>query len=244
MINIVIPMAGLGSRFFQHGIMIPKPLILVKNLPFLYYAAESLVRFYDYKNLIFIGLESHNKENILIDNIFKYFPGAKIKLLKETPNGAVLTAREAIPLIDNDFPILFNDCDHMFYSEELRLAQSEFSYIDGFLLTFASNNPNYSYCLKDDNGKIIGTVEKKVVGFEAIAGVYGFRNVELFDQATREYLMDCPYSEFFMSGVYNTSIFDKKVIKNYNVDFNISFGTPEEYFSVKNSELFSFFRPV
>lgn len=77
MINIVIPMAGLGSRFFQHGIMISKPLILIKNLPFLYYAAESLVCFYDYKNLIFIDLESHNKDNILIENIFKYFSWSK-----------------------------------------------------------------------------------------------------------------------------------------------------------------------
>lgn len=170
MINIVIPMAGAGSRFQKLGYTVPKPLIEINGYPFFYYSAKSLTKFYDYSNLIFIGLKEHNVNNILINNIKKYFPDAKVKLLDKTPPGAVLTSREAIDLIDNDYPVIFNDCDHAFYSESFRLFQNNLNQIDGFLLTFYSTKNCYSYCLKDEFGNVIGTKEKEVVSNDAIGG--------------------------------------------------------------------------
>ncbi len=238
MINIVIPMAGEGSRFAKFGYTVPKPLIEIRERPFFYYSTMSLVNFFAYANLIFIGLKSHNIDNLLETKIKQYFPNAKIKLLDETPPGAVLTARNAIDMIDNNYPVIFNDCDHMFYSEHMRLSQDDFSSYDGLLMTFFANTPIFSYVKKDDKGNVIGTVEKQVVSDEAIGGIYGFKNIELFDKASKKYIEKCSYNEFFMSGVYNME--QIKSIKTYKADFNISFGTVEEFEAVRYSRLFDF----
>lgn len=240
MVNIIIPMAGQGTRFSHFGYTVPKPLIEVQNRPFFYYSAMSLVKFFEYKKLIFVGLDAHNPNGKLEQEIKKYFPDAIIKLLPQTPPGAVLTAREAIPFIDNDYPVIFNDCDHMFYSEELRINQQDFDKHDGFLMTFYADSPKFSYVIKDENAQVIGTKEKIVVSNEAIGGVYGFKNIALFDKASTQYLNEeCSYDEFFMSGVYNMP--QLQDITNYNADFNISFGTVEEFENVKHSQLFKFF---
>lgn len=242
MINIVIPMAGSGTRFYNLGYKIPKPLIEIQGYPFFYYSAKSLVKYYEYSNLIFVGLKEHNKDNVLINKILSFFPDANIKLLDETPPGAVLTSREAIELIDNDYPVIFNDCDHCFYSEEFRLNQYELENLDGFLLTFKSDKSCYSYCIKDNTNKIIGTKEKEVVSNDAIAGVYGFKNISLFDEISKKYLENCSYSEFFTSGVYNIEPLKNGNIKNFECDFNISFGTVDEFLKVKESKVFNLFK--
>jgi hypothetical protein len=239
--NIVIPMAGAGSRFYNLGYKEPKPLIKIKGYPFFYYAAKSLTNYYNYNKLIFIGLKKHNENNILIDTIKYYFKDALIKLLDETPPGAVLTSREAIELIDNNEPVIFNDCDHCFYSEEFRLNQHYLYKLDGFLLTFKSDKPCYSYCIKKE-GKITGTIEKKAIGNDAIAGVYGFKNISLFDKISKKYLDRCYYSEFYTSGLYNIEPLSCGNIKNFECDFNISFGTVDEFLKVKENRIFELFK--
>lgn len=240
MINIVIPMAGYGERFKRFGYTFPKPLIEIKGFPFFYYSVISISKYYEYSKLIFIGLKEHNKGNILVSSINHFFPDSLVILLDDTPPGAVVTSRESIAFIDNDYPVIFNDCDHMFYSEELRLNQKLFSCLDGFLVTFKSNKPCYSYCIKDINSKVIGTREKEVVSDDAIAGVYGFKNIKLFDEVSSQYLKECHYEEFFMSGLYNVSAMQN--IRNYQADFNISFGTVDEFLAVKDSYIFEMFK--
>ena len=236
-VNIVIPMAGAGSRFKELS-KIPKPLIEIKGLPFFYYSAKSLTKYFDYSKLIFIGLKNHNKDNILVNKIKSLFPDAVIKLLDKTPNGAVLTSREAIELIDNDYPVIFNDCDHIFYSEELEQSKNQLKNFEGFILTFNSDSSIYSYLIKDKNGNVIGTREKEVISSEAIAGVYGFKNIKIFQKASEEYLKNCDYSEFYMSGLYNMSTLKKGIIKSYKTNFNISFGTIDEFDKAKNNNIF------
>lgn len=236
-VNIVIPMAGAGSRF-KELTKIPKPLIEIKGLPFFYYSAKSLTKYFDYSKLIFIGLKNHNKDNILVNKIKSLFPDAVIKLLDKTPNGAVLTSREAIELIDNDYPVIFNDCDHIFYSEELEQSKNQLKNFEGFILTFNSDSSIYSYLIKDKNGNVIGTREKEVISNEAIAGVYGFKNIKIFQKASEEYLKNCDYSEFYMSGLYNMPTLKKGIIKSYKTNFNISFGTIDEFDKAKNNNIF------
>lgn len=43
--NIVIPMAGAGSRFAQEGYDLPKPLIPVDGVPMIVRAVQTLPRY-------------------------------------------------------------------------------------------------------------------------------------------------------------------------------------------------------
>ena len=113
-INLIIPMAGGGTRFKKEGIEMPKPLINLNGKPFFFWATQSIVKFLKVEKLIFIVLKEHVEKYEIDKKILEYYPEAQLKVIDKVLNGAVLTCLEGVELIDNDNPILFNDCDHAF----------------------------------------------------------------------------------------------------------------------------------
>ena len=189
-------------------------------------------------NSPFVVLQEH-VDNFSIDKIIKnFFPEARIIELPKVTEGAVITSMKGIEEINDELPIIFNDCDHLFKSEKFNnFCNLKFdSTIDGILLTFEANEPKYSFVEKDNNGNIIRTVEKKVVSDEAICGCYYFKNKEIFLKTAEKYLINCDYNEYFMSGVYNVMIQDSKNIRSIKTDFHVPFGVPEEYIIAKESK--------
>ena len=225
MINLIMPMAGGGTRFKKNEIDIPKPLIEINDKPFFFWAAQSILKFIEIKNLIFVVLKEHIEKYNIDKKILEYYPNAKIQIINNVLNGAVFTCLEGIKLIDNDDPILFNDCDHAFLSETFYkyCMEHNFSDIDGALLTFYSNEAKYSYIALDEKNNVIETMEKKVISDKAICGAYYFKNKKIFKTAVEKYLGN------FISGVYNVMIKNNLLIKYFPTDLHISFGTPEEY---------------
>lgn len=230
-IHLIMPMGGGGTRFGNKGFNLPKPLIELQERPFFFWAVQSVVHFIDIEDLIFVVLQEHVDRFDIDKKILEYYPAAKIQVIPEILDGAVLTCCEGIKLISDDNPILFNDCDHAFISEEFYIfcKISDFSKVDGALLTFKSDNPMYSYVKFDKDGKVRGTIEKQVVSDEAICGAYYFKNSEIFDAAAKSYLVRCSYSEYFLSGVYNEMVRLGQNIQTFDISEHISFGTPDEY---------------
>lgn len=236
--HLIMPMGGAGSRFYRNGYITPKPLIEIKGRPFLYWSAMSICKYVDIADITFVVLQQHI-DDFKIDKIIKQnFLDAHIVVLPEILPGPVYTALRGIEKISDDAPIIFNDCDHMFRCSDINkiLNIGEFD-MDGALLTFESNEPQFSYVryMKD---KIIGTVEKEVVSNHAICGAYLFKNAEIFKNMANVYIKNCPYNECFMSGVYNIMCNNGMVIKDYLLDFHVEFGTPEEYEKAKDSRYF------
>ena len=234
-INLIMPMAGGGTRFKKEGIMLPKPLIELDGHPFFFWATQSIAKFIDVDNLIFVVLKEHIENYNIDKEILKYYPSAKLQVIDHVLNGAVLTCLEGIKLIDNDNPILFNDCDHAFLCNSFYkfCENMNFNKIDGALLTFKSNDPRYSYIHLDENDNVIQTMEKKVISDKAICGAYYFKNKDVFKESVDKYLINCNYQEYFVSGVYNIMAEDKMLIKYFLTDLHISFGTPEEWEEAK-----------
>ena len=230
-INLIIPMAGGGTRFKKEGIEMPKPLIDLNGKPFFFWAAQSIVKFLKVEKLIFIVLREHVEKYEIEKKILEYYPEAQLKVIDKVLNGAVLTCLEGVKLIDNDNPILFNDCDHAFLCNSFYefCKINNFNEVDGGLLTFKSNDSKYSYVALDENDNVIQTMEKKVISNQAICGAYYFKNKDIFKIAVNEYLDNCIYNEYFISGVYNVMIKNNLLIKYFPTDLHISFGTPEEY---------------
>ena len=241
-INLIIPMAGGGTRFKKEGIEMPKPLIDLNGKPFFFWAAQSIVKFLKVEKLIFIVLREHVEKHEIDKKILEYYPEAQLKVIDKVLNGAVLTCLEGVELIDNDNPILFNDCDHTFLSDSFYkyCLKKDFTNIDGALLTFTSNDEKYSYISFDKKNNVIETKEKKVISNQAICGAYYFRNKEIFKISANEYLHNCSYEEYFMSGIYNIIIKNKMKIKSFSTDLHISFGTPVEYEESKKYDLKQF----
>jgi len=241
-VHLIMPMGGAGSRFYKDGYAQPKPLIEIREKPFFYWAAMSVVKFVEAVDLTFVVLQQHIDEFGIDMVIKKYFPEAAIKVLPEILPGPVFTALKGAESIHDTTPVLFNDCDHMFRCNEINQMINAGSFdMDGALLTFKSEEPQFSYVKYDEQEVITGTVEKKAVSDRAICGAYMFRNVQLFKDAAEIYVENCPYKECFMSGLYNVMCRQGMTIKDYLLDFHVEFGTPEEYEAARNSVYFGEF---
>ena len=245
-VHLVMPMAGGGTRFMEHGFDLPKPLIELKGRPFFFWAAESVNHFIDVQDITFVVLEEHVKDFEIDKVIRRYYPQAKIHVISEVLNGAVLTCLEGVNDIGDNLPLLFNDCDHAFISDSFYkyTIQDEFDQIDGALLTFKANSPVYSYVVYDETGGISGTVEKDVASSDAICGAYYFRNCTVFRNAAESYLERCAYREFYMSGLYNELVKSGRHLRTFPLDEHISYGTPEEYENVKNDSRLDVFLQI
>ena len=236
-VHLIMPMGGAGSRFFKNGFVMPKPLIEIKDKPFFYWATRSISKYVNLKDITFVVLQEHIDNFKIDDEIRKYFSNARIVVIPTLLNGAVLTCMEGIKNIDDDGPIIFNDCDHMFFCEDFYnyCNKGDFDKIDGALLTFISNDPKFSFLELDDNNNVIKTVEKVAISDKAICGAYYFKNKNIFINSAKRYLHECSYNEYFISGVYNTMIDNGLIVKNFTVDNHLPFGTPEEYEEAKKS---------
>lgn len=239
-LHLIMPMGGAGSRFFKNGFVMPKPLIEINSKPFLYWSTRSIEKYIDVADVTFVVLKQHIAEFHIDEVIMQYFPTAKIEAVEwdEVKSGPVMTCLAGLKNIDDDQPILFNDCDHMFACDSFAQDMNTGSWdYDGALLTFESDQPQFSY-IQYENGRIVGTVEKKVVSNHAICGAYMVRNAQMFREMAEEYLKNCNYSEFFVSGIYNVMCRKGLSVQNYTVDFHVPFGTPTEYEQAQGSAYF------
>ncbi|SDB67322.1 glycosyltransferase family 2 protein [Butyrivibrio sp. INlla16] len=241
-LHLVMPMAGGGTRFENGCFDMPKPLIVLHGHPFFYWATESVAKNIKLEGITFVVLQEHIEKYEIGKRILDYYPDAQIVTVPNVLKGAVLTCKEGISSIKDDIPILFNDCDHLFRSELFRsFCQNDANdRIDAGLLTFKSNKPCYSYVLYDDCKNVIGTIEKEVVSDDAICGAYYFRDKETFIQAFQEYMNNCNYSEYYVSGLYNIMAKNNKKIGVFNTDIHIPFGTPEEFQDAQNMSFSEF----
>lgn len=235
-----MPMGGIGSRFLREGISTPKPLIDLNGKPFFYWATNSIFNYVKVEKLIFVIQKKHCDEYNLDKVILSYYPDALIVVLPHVLNGSLLTGLKGVELIDNSFPVIFNDCDHLF------ICKSFYDYCksetrdkcDGALLTFKSNSPKYSYIAKNQYNNVLYTIEKKVVSNDAICGAYYFKNKYVILNNSNQYIKNCNYDECYFSGLYNELIKNNAIIKSFDVDVHISFGTPEELEKAKNNDMF------
>ncbi len=240
-IHLIMPMAGRGSRFYEHGFQLPKPLITIYGKPFFYWAVQSVRKFISTVSLDFVILQEHDEKYDMGRVILSYFPDARIHRLKHVTKGAVITCRKGMEDISDGLPVIFNDCDHLFKCSLLSdycnrgtgTDTDKNQDTDGILLTFRSDEPKYSYAVRDESGAVTGTVEKEAASREAVCGCYYFRNSSVFARAADQYLQKCEYSEYFMSGVYNILLSDGQTVTCMETDFHVSFGVPEEYESAK-----------
>ncbi len=232
-VNLVMPMAGRGSRFAAQGIAEPKPLIDLGGKPFFWWAVESVRRAVSIEQMIFVILQEHAETWALDRCIRDVYPAAQIIVIPEVTSGSAETAALATAKLDNNAPLLINDCDHAFVARGLDGAVPQLENdVEGTLVTFRSQSPNYSYVKLGPHGEVAGTVEKQVASPYAIAGCYLFSTPALFQQQYENYVRNCPYSELFISGIYNQMLHDHLRVNQVVLDDHFAFGTPEEYANV------------
>lgn len=232
--NILIPMAGAGSRFKKLGYEIPKPLIEIHNEPMIKWALKS-INFIDklkHYSLIFIILKEHDKKYKLSSKLHNIFSEYKSNLIIITINkisrGQAETCLLAKEYINNYNQLLIHNCDTYSTSNLLDIIKKYNP--DGILPCFNSSHPKYSYAKTDKYNNVVKTAEKKPISNNATNGTYYFKRGADFIMAAEEAIANNELfnNEFYIAPLYNKLIRVGKKIKIAKTHKNLIFGTPEE----------------
>jgi dTDP-glucose pyrophosphorylase len=228
--NVLIPMAGAGTRFEQAGYSFPKPLIDVRGKPMIQKVVESLninARF------IFIVQKTHYEKYALKHTLNLIAPNCEIVKVDGVTEGAACTTLLAEHLINNGDPLLIANSD-----QYLDWDSNQFMYsmmadeIDGGILTFESTHPKWSYAKISDTGMVEKVAEKVPISTHATVGVYFFKKGEDYVSAAKQMIEKDirTNGEFYVCPTYNEAIEDGKKIKIFEIDSKNMWGlgTPED----------------
>lgn len=230
--NIVIPMAGLGSRFVKAGYTTPKPFIDVLGKPMIVRVLENLA----YKNAqyILIAQKQHLDSNhSLVEKIAKDFNVKFISINKLT-EGTACTLLYAKKYIDNDTPLLIANSDQIV---DINIADfiknNKDRKLDGLILTFIDNDKNPKWSFAKLNGELVSEVkEKEPISQYATAGIYLFTKGKIFVDNAIEMIIenDRVNNEFYTCPVYNYAIKNGAKIGIYNIQDSQmhALGTPKD----------------
>lgn len=219
MLNIVIPMAGRGSRFSNAGYDLPKPLILVKGVPMIKRVIDNLRPQQEHR-FVFICLKEHIERYNIDSQLKEWAPGSEVVVIDRVTEGAACTVLLAEHLINNDDPLMIANSDQWVdISVDDYLKASCENGLDGMIMTMWGDDPKWSYVRFDDGGMICEVVEKKVVSNEATVGIYNFQSGRDFVSAAHEMISKelRVNGEFYVAPVYNELIAEGKKLGYYNI---------------------------
>lgn len=227
-INVVIPMAGRGSRFTKAGYVFPKPLIEVKGKPMIQMVVENLN--IDGK-FIFIVQKEHMEQYQLKALLKLIAPGCEIIIIDGITEGAACTVLKAKEFINNDMPLLMANSDQF-----LEWDSNDFLYcmnsegVDAGISTFDASHPKWSYAKLNEEGYVCEVAEKKPISTHATTGIYYWKQgsdfVKYAEQMIERNIRT--RNEFYVCPVFNQAIEDGKKIKIKDCKRMWGVGIPED----------------
>jgi len=237
-LNVVIPMAGHGSRFTEAGYTFPKPLIEVNGKPMIQTVVENLNIAANYTFIVQAEHYERYALKYLLNNIA---PNCNVIQVSSVTEGAACTVLLAKDYINNDKPLLLANSD-----QYVRWDSRDFHYtcenssMDGCILCFESVHPKWSYARLDTSGTVLEVAEKKPISNNATVGIYYWKHGSEFVKYAEDMIEKNirVNNEFYVCPVFNQAIENGKKINTYKIDNMWGLGTPEdlEYYLKNNKD--------
>lgn len=226
--NIIIPMAGAGSRFSKAGFTLPKPLIDVYGQPMYHWAVNSLPLQHA-QRLVFV-LRQDQFTDQLIEDIKQTYAAydPKIKVLDHLTRGQAETVYLAKDLLELNQPTLIHNADTAFESMQMPSEQAF-----GGLVVFepALNDARWSFARLDSHSnKVVEVREKKVISRHASTGTYYFADTAWLMYTIHQHLAEgiTEQDEYYIAPLYNCAIAQSQWIELLPCTRFTCLGTPEE----------------
>lgn len=233
--TILIPSAGSGQRFAKMGIEVPKPLIKVDGVTLL---ERSLSSFKVNQNdtLIITTQLIHEVKKILKPRIDYLFPNNHVVWLEvdELLPGQLSTCNYTLRLLTSSN--IISKCDKLY----IHNCDTQFTWnsnLDdfhsfGLMAVFQAEGDHWSFGKPSPNNKslAIEIAEKKRISNLASIGLYGFKSVDEFLEASNNHLIHGSKlnNEFYIAPMLQSAINQGKSIYMPEVGGVQLFGTPKE----------------
>ena len=226
--NVLIPMAGAGSRFANAGYTFPKPLIEVNGKPMIQVVVENLN--ID-AHFIFLVQKEHYEKYNLKQLLNLIAPGCDIIQVDGLTEGAACTTLLAKELINNDNPLLMANSDQFveWNSNECLYAFTADA-IDGGIVTFKATHPKWSFAKIGDDGFVTEVAEKNPISDNATVGIYFWKKGSDYVKYAEQMISNNirTNGEFYVCPVFNEAIQDNKKIRVKQIEKMWGIGTPED----------------
>jgi len=224
-LNILIPMAGAGSRFQAVGYKLPKPLIDVNGRPMIQVVVDNMRLD---ATFTFVVQSSHRALYDLDNVLNRIAPGCNIVEVDGVTEGAACTTLLAKEYINSDRPLMISNSDEFLEWDEFDFIRASQS-VDGNIVTFKNLDKKWSFA-KVVDGYVTEVAEKRPISDNATAGIYywskGSDYVKYAEQMIAKNIR--VNNEFYVAPVYNEAIADGKKITIYTIDKLWGLGTPED----------------
>lgn len=217
MLNIVIPMAGRGSRFAKEGYVMPKPLIDVHGKPMIEIVTNNIRPECEHR-FIYLCLQEHLEKYDLANRLKEMSPNCIVVPVNQVTEGAACTVLLAEKYIDNGDMLMMANSDQYVdidINEYIRAIEDS----DGLIMTMYADDPKWSFIKYDDRKYVTMVREKEVISNEATVGIYNFKKGSDFVKYAHQ-MIDKNIrvnNEFYVAPVYNEMIGDGKKVKFYNI---------------------------
>jgi len=219
MLNIVVPMAGKGSRFAREGYELPKPLIDVAGKHMIEVVIKNLTPKIPHR-FIFVCQKNHIEKYDLVTVFKRVCKDFEIIGIDSVTDGAAITVLKARGFIENSEQLMIANSDQWIdtdindYLDDINRRS-----LDGCMLTMKASDPKWSYAKVSSSGYVTEVVEKVVVSDEATVGIYNFAKGSDFCKYADYMISEDIRSngEFYVAPVYTFMANDDKKIGIYNI---------------------------
>ena len=235
--NILIPMAGAGSRFKKEGYQTAKPLILVNEKPMVIEATKHLPKG---KKYIYV-CRLNNIENDNIDKeIKKFYPDSHFIVINELTQGQASTCLLAKKEINNNEELIIGACDNGMIWDEKKFLDEK-NKVDCLVWSFrknviVENKPeDYGWVKVNDENfakrvSVKSPISDKPINDHAIVGAFWFKKGKYFVAAAETMISKNIRinNEFYVDECINELIESGLKVKVFEVDKYICWGTPND----------------
>lgn len=229
MLNIVVPMAGRGSRFAVAGYQMPKPLIDIFGHPMIEYVTNNIRPQCEHR-FIYICQEEHLNKFGLDKELQRMAPNCEIVSIDHITEGAACTVLLAEKYIDSQEPLMIANSDQ-YVRTDINTYLNTMGTADGLIMTMPADDPKWSFIKYDKDGYVQMVREKEVISNEATVGIYNFQHGSDFVYFAHQMIEKNlrVNNEFYVAPVYNEMIGVGKKILYDNVGNSMyGMGVPED----------------
>ena len=232
-IQIVIPMAGEGSRFQKAGYTVPKPFIDVKGKHMIQWVIDNVISTKYKLEFIFLCREQHIESHLMSFINTRGF-SYKIVPVKTLTEGAACTVLLAKDLLNPELPlVVVNSDQYLEWNADSFYASLLNPSYDGVISTFYSpdrSDTKWSFVELDENTLITKVAEKIWLGPNATTGIYGWKRTSDYilyvEQMIKKNIR--VNNEFYVCPVYNEAIQDSKKIRYFECKKLWGLGVPSD----------------
>jgi len=227
--NIIITMAGLGSRFTKVGYDCPKYMIVAKGKTLFEWSMDSLLDYNDIVNkYVFVVRKENSSKKFIIEKMKKYnIQNIEIVEIDYLTDGQATTAVLGIEKCALNEEILIYNIDT--YIEPYALKKNDLKG-DGAIPCFAACGEHWSF-VKGEKGIATDIVEKIRISNNCSLGAYYFKSAKLYIDVYKQYYeTNNLKNEKYIAPMYKFMV-DKGLLVTYSlIEFSKVhvLGTPAE----------------